>query len=219
MEAEFDGNECQIFLSHSGHQKHIVEDLFNQLKKILGDRSPSAIFFDRSVASIPMGAHIYNNIGAAIKSCKVGVLFISPDFLESEWPMRELELLVDRTLENKNPISLYPIFYNTRAINDTLKSEDSIVEKWGEKWKAFEEVHGVDVRKWARCVGDVKKMRGEILIPNDTVQDKIYNVAVKISDQLPPPLRPPLPLPAPPSQVYIYIYIYICVCVCVCVCN
>ena len=160
MEAEFDGNECQIFLSHSGHQKHIVEDLFNQLKKILGDRSPSAIFFDRSVDSIPLGNNIFNNIENAIYACKVGVLVISPNFLESEWPMRELNWLVERS-RSGNPISLYPIFYDTRDINKDMKSETASLDKWEKTWEAFKE--GVaNVQKWAQYVVEVKEMRGKI---------------------------------------------------------
>ena len=201
MEDELDGSECQIFLSHSGQQKLIVEDLFGQLRRILRDRPESTVFFDRSDGSIDYGDNIFDNIAKGIKSCKVGVLVLSPNFLESKWPMIELEGLFERTLE-EDPISLYPIFYNTRDINNTLKSEDTIVEQWGETWKTFKEDEEVDVQKWAQYVVQVKEMRGTILKPNETVEMEIYNIAMRVAAMLPESLCAPRPLPPPPSQVF-----------------
>ena len=195
-----DGHDCQIFLSHSGHQKLVADGLFKHLAEILRDRPTSAIFFDRSVASIPMGARIFKNIETAIKSCKVGVLIISPSFFESYWPMRELELLVERTQE-EDPISLYPIFYDTRDINKDMKSETASLDKWEKTWEAFKE--GVaNVQKWAQYVVEVKEMRGKILRPNETVELELYNMAMEIAEMLPSSLSAPRPLPSPPSQVF-----------------
>ena len=199
MATNYDGHDCQIFLSHSGQQKHIVEDLFIALRRIFKERAEGAIFFDRSVDSIPLGNNIFNNIENAIYACKVGVLVISPNFLESEWPMRELNWLVERS-RSGNPISLYPIFYDTRDINETLKSETAILKKWGKKWSTFGD--GVDVRKWARYVVEVKKMRGKLLKPNETVASVIYNIATEIEKKLPPSLSARLPLPPSPPQVF-----------------
>ena len=127
MGDDLDSNECQIFLSHSGTQKLVVEGIFNQLTRILRDRPEGTVFFDRSGKSIEYGDNIFDNIAIAIKSCKVGVLMLSPDFLKSKWPMIELEGLFERTLDEEDPISLYPIFYNTRDINETLKRKSKFV--------------------------------------------------------------------------------------------
>ena len=200
MKDDLDRNECQIFLSHSGKQKFVVGGIFRQLRRILRDRPDSTVFFDRSAGSIRFGGNIFDTIATAIKSCKVGVLVLSPDFLRYKWPMIELEWLYERTLDEDDPISLYPIFYDTRDINKALKSETASLDKWKKTWKAFKE-GVVNVRKWAQYVVQVKQMRGMILKPNETVELQLYNIAMRIAEMLPPSLCAPRPLPPAPSQV------------------
>ena len=84
----------QVFLSHAGEQKSSyacwVEDI------LVGENA--TVFFDES--SLKGGDDPSNQMIHAALTCQVGVVVLSPEFLQKEWPLLELLIFAVR-LKNK----------------------------------------------------------------------------------------------------------------------
>ncbi|KAI5062171.1 hypothetical protein GOP47_0022710 [Adiantum capillus-veneris] len=113
-----------IFLNHSGHQKaELVEPLYYALHHT-GHRP----FFDLDcIDSLPSGHSYPTRIFQACLACKMGVVVLSEDYVQSLWPMLELQYL----LRGRPERPIYPLFYKLKPSDLTTPAN---LERWKKCW-------------------------------------------------------------------------------------
>lgn len=147
-------SEKDIFLSHSGHEKPFVEQLFQDLKRVKQNA-----FFDQDTESLPKAEKFAQNVLYAAAQCRMGVVVLSPHYLRSRWPMLELSKIVE-SMKTSNPgLKLFPLFL-TLSPSDL---NDAEVEKLKPTWenivrrrKMKEEV----VELWSAAVKELRSWNG-----------------------------------------------------------
>ncbi|XP_059065488.1 uncharacterized protein LOC131052748 isoform X2 [Cryptomeria japonica] len=154
-----------VFLSHSGKQKNFVRQLYRDLTN-----QGVSCFFDQDRESLPLAEHFPSRIFEAAKTCKVAVLLLSKDFLESKWPMLELSAFVEaRDTTNPN-LKILPLFF--RISPDALKNTEENDKNWQQleissetpaEWhQALRAIRGINGLPFAEG-GDEVKFRDEIV--------------------------------------------------------
>jgi len=85
-----------VFLSHSSKEKHLVDKVFNELQK-----SEVKVWFDRY--EIRPGDSITEKLNAGLKKSKLGLLFLSKNFLNSKsgWTMSEANYFFQKRIRDK----------------------------------------------------------------------------------------------------------------------
>lgn len=96
-------SKCDVFINHRGvDTKHNIASLIYD--RLL--RQNLTPFLDKK--SMEPGDKLLHSISSAIRSCKVGVAVFSPRYLESEFCLHELALLVESRKK------VIPIFYDIK---------------------------------------------------------------------------------------------------------
>ncbi|XP_057821864.2 uncharacterized protein LOC131034411 isoform X2 [Cryptomeria japonica] len=139
-----------VFLSHSGAQKNFVR----QLHRDLTNQGVSC-FFDEDPESLPLGEDFPPCIFEAAETCRVAVLLLSKEFLETKWPMQELCTFVkarDKTRTNPN-LKILPLFFMIppKALKQ-FKADN-------EKWKEFEKSEEKRA-EWEQALNAIRRING-----------------------------------------------------------
>lgn len=188
--------EPWIFLSHSGVQKDFTWRLYQELVH-LGYR----VFFDQDAQhSLPKGQPFPPRIVKACRGCKMGIIILSHDYVESLWPMLELEHL---TLHNPNNL-LYPLFYQLSPA-DLSKPEN--LRRWQAKWdekksawdSKVQDVQAastststnvsicIDISSWKMALQKLKYQSGSEFFPHMREHAYIREIVSNISKTIPAP--------------------------------
>lgn len=126
------GTRHEVFLSHSGHEKRFVDDLFTDLVRLPRFRSNEP-FFDTQDASLRKGEEFVTPIIEAARNCAVAVMVLTKEYLTSYWPMLELLHFIDAKRTTNPDMKLLPVFYG-----DLLPShlgEQAIKDRWEVEWE------------------------------------------------------------------------------------
>ncbi|XP_059066932.1 uncharacterized protein LOC131030144 isoform X1 [Cryptomeria japonica] len=118
------GQKFEVFLSHSGKQKNFVRQLYRDLTN-----QGLLCFFDEDRESLPLGEDFPSRIFEAAETCRLAVLLLSKEFLQSRWPMLELSTLVKVTDKNPN-FKIVPVFFMITP--EALKQITADNENWKE---------------------------------------------------------------------------------------
>ncbi|XP_059065928.1 disease resistance-like protein DSC2 isoform X1 [Cryptomeria japonica] len=119
------GQKFDVFLSHSGKQKNFVRQLHRDLTNV-----GVSCFFDEDPQSLPIGEDFPPRIFEAAKTCRVAVLLLSKEFLESKWPMLEASTFVKARHTNPS-FQILPLYFMIAP--EALKQ----ITVDNEKWKGF----------------------------------------------------------------------------------
>jgi len=116
--------DCQVFLSHSGHDKHAVLPLYFALRFLHGG-SETCVFFDR--ASLKAMQTFSIDLVAALRSARVGVLWLTSNFFRSQWCRFEASILMMQAGQVHQPLSTY-----SNALRDMTKGQKEAAGVQGE---------------------------------------------------------------------------------------
>ena len=75
-------SRCDVFLCHSGTEKHIVVQLYFALR-YLGGESATSVFFDRAYLTPTRRFDV--ELLTALSSARIGLLWLSPSFFQAPW--------------------------------------------------------------------------------------------------------------------------------------
>lgn len=79
-----------VFISHASEDKDaIARPLYNSLSA-----NGVSVWFDE--VALELGDSLRRKIDEGLARCRFGIVILSPNFLEKEWPQRELDSLVAR---------------------------------------------------------------------------------------------------------------------------
>ncbi|XP_057868038.1 protein VARIATION IN COMPOUND TRIGGERED ROOT growth response-like [Cryptomeria japonica] len=170
-----------VFLSHSGKQKNFVRQLYRDLTN-----QGVSCFFDQDRESLPLGEDFPSRIFEAAKTCKVAVLLLSMDFLESKWPMQELAAFVEAKKKTNLDLKILPLFFQISP--DALKN----ITADDEKWKQLEKSE-VKRAEWHQALSAIRPINGLNFIEGDD--------EVKFRDEIVKGIWHLLPTPSPRYHV------------------
>ncbi len=95
------------------------------LAQALEDRD-LRVWFDEF--ELRIGGNLRRKIDAGLANSRFGVVVLSPEFFDKEWPQYELDGLVSRDLSSDDDQALLPIWHNlTKA--ELLKRSPSLAAK------------------------------------------------------------------------------------------
>jgi len=141
----------RIFLSHSGHQKPFVEQLYWDLRN-----RGHTLFFDKSSDSLPKGKAFPELIVQAARECVVAVVVLSEQYLMSKWPMLELVAFVDAQRTCNPKLHILPLFYKL----DVGDLKDG--QRWKAEWQSLAALDArVDPRKCEDALRILTRSNGE----------------------------------------------------------
>jgi hypothetical protein len=109
--------EWDVFISHASEDK---ESFVRPLAKRLQERG-LRVWFDEFTLTV--GDSIRRSIDSGLARSRYGIVVISPDFLQKEWPQKELDGLVAREIDGVKAI--LPVWHkigraDIRAYSPTL---------------------------------------------------------------------------------------------------
>jgi len=97
-------DKYDFFLSHAWEDKEtIARPLYGELT-VAG----ASVWFDEAVLRI--GDSLRRKIDDGLARCKFGIVIISPNFLNKEWPQRELDGLVALEVESRKT-KILPVWH------------------------------------------------------------------------------------------------------------
>ncbi|XP_057845451.2 disease resistance protein ADR2 isoform X1 [Cryptomeria japonica] len=137
-----------VFLSHSGKQKNFIRQLYRDLTN-----QGVSCFFDQDRESLPVGEDFPSRIFAAAKTCKVAVLLLSMDFLQSKWPMQELAAFVNAKKKKNPDLKILPLFFLISPF--ALKNITADEEKWKQLEKSEEKR-----AEWHQALSAIRQING-----------------------------------------------------------
>ncbi|CDF37505.1 WD40-repeat containing protein [Chondrus crispus] len=122
MQESYQQDSIDVFISHAGPDKlNIARPLFEKL-----EADGKKFFLDKK--SMQPGDCGPDEMTKAMKSAKVGVFILSPEFAARKWTMRELRCFLGRREEairsGRQPPTLIPVFYRL-SIRECRKLEPS----------------------------------------------------------------------------------------------
>jgi len=101
-----------VFLSHACTEKREIVSHINESLKSAGLR----VFVDYD--SLKLGDHATKEMLDAAWTAPVGLFVLSKDFLQREWPEKELRIFLERHKEDSSKVKLVPFFYKVAAWSD-----------------------------------------------------------------------------------------------------
>ncbi|MFN8291887.1 MAG: toll/interleukin-1 receptor domain-containing protein [Chitinophagaceae bacterium] len=96
-------SDLLLFISHASEDKPFVKDLADRLKIEGVD-----IWYDEY--SLKLGDSLREKIDDGLKSCKYGLVILSPNFFKKKWTRKELDGLASKEIAGTNVI--LPIWHN-----------------------------------------------------------------------------------------------------------
>ncbi|GLJ42237.1 hypothetical protein SUGI_0874290 [Cryptomeria japonica] len=159
------GQKFDVFLSHSGRQKNFVR----QLHRDLTNQGVSCFFDEDRESCLPVAEDFPSRIFQAAETCKVAVLLLSRDFIETKWPMLELSTFVKARDRNPN-FKILPLFFmippealkRITACNKKWKEFEKSKERRAEWHRALKVIRGINGLKLTED-GDELEFRDEIV--------------------------------------------------------
>ncbi|KAG0586262.1 hypothetical protein KC19_2G076800 [Ceratodon purpureus] len=138
-----------IFLSHSGHEKPFVEQLYRDLERV-----NQRAFFDQDPDSLVKGEKFEDQIIEAARRCKVGVVVVSKGYLTTLWPMLELNWFVEYG------VKLFPLFFK---LSPSDLDESEVDKRWKPSWRKLVEKGEVKeevLESWSKAVKELQSSNG-----------------------------------------------------------
>ncbi|XP_057824267.1 uncharacterized protein LOC131036400 isoform X1 [Cryptomeria japonica] len=138
-----------VFLCHSGKQKIPVRELHKELAN-----KGVSCFFDEDPQSLPLAEKFPARIFEAAEKCRVAVLVISTDFIDSKWPMLELSALLKAKSSGKNPhMKILPLFFmlSPNSLSDFTVDNQA--------WKELG-ISDEDRVEWHATLREIKSIKG-----------------------------------------------------------
>lgn len=111
------GNGWDVFISHASEDK---DDFVRPLADALRARGLS-VWFDE--LTLRVGDSLRRSIDRGLARSRFGVVVVSPNFLDKEWPQKELDGLVAREVDGAKVI--LPVWHNITA--DEIRSHSPIL--------------------------------------------------------------------------------------------
>ncbi|GLJ41682.1 hypothetical protein SUGI_0862720 [Cryptomeria japonica] len=136
-----------VFLSHSGKQKIFVRQLHRDLTSL-----GVSCFFDEDPQSLPIGKDFPPRIFEAAETCRLAVLVLSKEFLESKWPMLEASTFVKARDKNPN-LEILPLYFMIPP--EALKQ----IMADNEKWKGIEKSEERRA-EWHQALNVIRRIKG-----------------------------------------------------------
>ena len=102
-----DPDEWDVFISHASEDK---EDLVRPLAAAL-QHAGLSVWYDE--LTLRVGDRLRRSIDDGLTRSRFGVVVISPNFLQNEWPQTELDGLFTREIDGRKVI--LPVFHNITA--------------------------------------------------------------------------------------------------------
>ncbi|GLJ15139.1 hypothetical protein SUGI_0247680 [Cryptomeria japonica] len=138
-----------VFLNHRGPDvKESVDSLIFHNLQNKGLR----VFFDKN--SIQVGDNIPQSIEGGIHSACAHIVTFSPNYAESVWCLKELQLIV------KTRTSIIPVFCGVRPSEIRMKTEEGVYARAIHKHGGMFESHLVD--EWKKALSVVSYIKGYI---------------------------------------------------------
>lgn len=106
-----------VFISHASEDK---DDFVRPLAEALRARGHS-VWFDE--LTLKVGDSLRRSIDCGLARSRFGVVVVSPNFLDKEWPQKELDGLVAREVDGSKVI--LPVWHNISA--DEIRSHSPIL--------------------------------------------------------------------------------------------
>ncbi|GLJ15138.1 hypothetical protein SUGI_0247650 [Cryptomeria japonica] len=110
------------------------------------------VFFDKN--SIQVGDNIPQSIEKAIHSAYVHVVIFSPNYAESVWCMKELQLIL------KTGAPIIPVFCGIRPSELRMEDEDGVYARAFQKHAGKFETNLVE--EWKKALSEVSYIKGYI---------------------------------------------------------
>ncbi|GLJ15140.1 hypothetical protein SUGI_0247710 [Cryptomeria japonica] len=110
------------------------------------------VFFDKN--SIQVGDSIPLSIEEAIQSACVHIVIFSPNYAESVWCLKELQLVL------KTGAPIIPVFCGIRPSELRMKSEEGVYARAFHKHSGMFESHLVE--EWKKALSEVSYIKGYI---------------------------------------------------------
>src|SRR5690348_12505262 len=97
--------ESDLFISHASEDKETVaRPLAMELQ-----RRGVRVWFDES--TLRVGDSLRREIDRGLRTCRYGLVVLSPNFFRKEWPQRELDALTARQVGERTKVIL-PVWHN-----------------------------------------------------------------------------------------------------------
>jgi hypothetical protein len=120
-EAERDGDEYDIFISHASQDKEDFVRPLSELLMSMGFR----VWYDDFVLRV--GDSLRRSIDRGIAKSVYGIVVLSPHFFAKAWPQHELDGLIAREIAGRKKLIL-PVWHNLRY-EDVLEYSPSLADK------------------------------------------------------------------------------------------
>jgi hypothetical protein len=112
--------DSRAFVSYAGEDREVAEAIAHDLTQL-----GIATFYDRD--SLKPGDSIVERIHEALAVADFGVLIVSPDFLDKDWPRQETRQLVRDYIEGRT--RLLPVWHNV-AYEQVREKQPALADIW-----------------------------------------------------------------------------------------
>ncbi|GLJ15137.1 hypothetical protein SUGI_0247640 [Cryptomeria japonica] len=138
-----------VFLNHRGPdvKESVGSLIFHNLQN-----KGFKVFFDK--ISIQVGDNIPQTIEGGIRSACVHIVIFSPNYAESVWCLKELQLIV------KTGASIIPVFCGIRPSELRMENEEGVYARAFHKHSGMFESHLVE--EWKRALSEVSCIKGYV---------------------------------------------------------
>jgi hypothetical protein len=160
--------EYDVFISHASEDKDgFVRPLAEELRK-----RGYGVWYDEF--SLTLGDSLRRSIDKGLGNSKYGIVVLSPNFLEKEWPQKELDGLAAREIEGRKVI--LPIWHNI-LYEDIIKYSPTLADKL-----AVSTSKGLDY-----VVREIVKVIEPSQLESNQVDLKSQNISLTSSNQFATP--------------------------------
>ncbi|HEU4907119.1 MAG TPA: toll/interleukin-1 receptor domain-containing protein [Solirubrobacterales bacterium] len=112
--------DSRAFVSYAGEDREVAEAIARDLTQL-----GVPTFYDRD--SLEVGDSIVDRVHGALEQADFGVLIVSPDFLEKDWPQQETRRLVRSYIAGET--RLLPVWHNV-SYDDVHEKQPALDDIW-----------------------------------------------------------------------------------------
>jgi hypothetical protein len=112
--------DSRAFVSYAGEDREVAEAIARDLTQL-----GVPTFYDRD--SLEVGDSIVDRVHEALEQADFGVLIVSPDFLEKDWPQQETRRLVRSYIAGET--RLLPVWHNV-SYDDVHEKQPALDDIW-----------------------------------------------------------------------------------------
>jgi hypothetical protein len=110
----------RAFVSYAGEDREVAEAIARDLTQL-----GIPTFYDRD--SLEVGDSIVDRVHEALEQADIGVLIVSPDFLEKDWPQQETRRLVRSYIAGNT--RLLPVWHNV-TYDEVRERQPALDDIW-----------------------------------------------------------------------------------------